>query len=93
MMEGIRGMAREAGRNPSDLKMVVRAFPFISSEPMGNDRMIFMGSEDQIKADIKALEDIGTDEVFFDPTPSPDGTSVDGFLKVMEQMKELASNA
>ena len=93
MMEGIRGMAREAGRNPSDLKMLVRAFPFISSEPMGDDRMVLMGSDDQIKADIKALKDIGTDEVFFDPTFSPDGTSTEGFLKVMEQMKGLASDA
>ncbi|MEE9199345.1 MAG: hypothetical protein V3U26_06065 [Dehalococcoidia bacterium] len=35
----------------------------------------------------------GAGELFFDPTFSPDGTSLEGFLKTLEQMKQLAQEA
>ena len=91
MMEGMRGMASQAGRNPDDIKLVIRANLVITGEPLGDDRWIFSGSQDQIKSDIQATRDIGTDELHFDPSFSPDGTSAEGFLKGMEQIKQLAA--
>jgi len=90
MLEGIRGMAKEAGRNPADIQLIVRANLVVSDAAMGEGRWIFSGSLDEIKGDIAAVKDIGADEVHFDPSFSPDGTSIDGFLKRMEQMRELA---
>ena len=91
MMEGIKGMAQEAGRDPSEVALVVRANLLVTDEALGEDRWIFTGSTDQIKADIAATRELGAAELFFDPTFSPDGASVDGFLTRMEQIKELAS--
>ena len=90
MFDGIKAMAKEAGRNPSDLKLVVRANILVSDTAMGEGRWIFSGSKDEIKADIKATKELGAHEVHFDPTFSPDGESIDGFLKSMEQVRELA---
>ena len=91
MMEGIKGMAQEAGRDPSEVALVVRANLLVTDEALGEDRWIFTGSSEQIKADIAATREMGAAELFFDPTFSPDGVSVEGFLSRMEQIRELAS--
>src|SRR6266571_2298012 len=57
--------------------------------PHGNDRSIFYGSRDQIAADLAATRDLGVSEIFVDPTFSPAGQSVEGFLSAMEQLREL----
>ena len=90
MMEGIRGMAQEAGRDSSALKMVVRANVHVTPQPQGDQRAVFSGSADEIKSDIQATRNIGAHELIFDPSFSSDGTTVEGFLKSMEQMKQLA---
>ena len=90
MMAGIRGMASQAGRDPSEIKMLVRANLHVTSSPLGDQRWSFSGSLDEIKSDIQATKSVGADELFFDPTFSPDGASVAGFLTRMEQVKQLA---
>lgn len=89
MWEGVKSVAKEAGRDPNELELVVRANLMITPEPISENRWIFTGSLDQIKGDIHACREIGAAEVHFDPVFSPEGTSVDGFLKVAEQMREL----
>ena len=90
MMDGIRSMAKEAGRNPDELEMVVRANLELSDQPLGDDRWIFSGSADQVKSDIEAVRAAGAAEVHFDPTFSDAGRSLEGFLRTMEQVRELA---
>jgi len=90
MMDGIRSMAKDAGRNADELEMVVRANVELTDQPLGNDRWIFSGSADQIKSDVEAVRAAGAAELHFDPTFSRDGQSVDGFLSRMEQIRELA---
>ena len=90
MFEGIKGMAQQAGRDPSEIGMVVRANVFMSDEPMGDERYLFGGSADEIKSDIAAVRELGAEELLFDPTFGEQGTTVEGFLSQMEQMKELA---
>lgn len=90
MMEGIRQMASQAGRGSSDLKLVVRANLVLTDQALGDDRYIFAGSLDQVKSDIQATENLGADEIFFDPTFSSAGASAEGFLKNMEQIKKIA---
>lgn len=90
MWEGIRGMAQQAGRNPDELEIIVRANVVVTDSPGGDDRFIFMGSEDQIKSDIAACRDFGVREVHFDVSFEAAAGSVDGFLQRLEQLKELA---
>ncbi len=90
MMEGIRQMASQAGRGSSDVKLVVRANLVLTDQALGDDRYIFAGSLDQVKSDIQATENLGADEIFFDPTFSSAGASAEGFLETMEQIKRIA---
>src|SRR5574341_179618 len=62
-MAGIRSMAREAGRDPNELEIVVRANLAITPEPISENRWIFSGSLEQIKGDIQACREIGAAEV------------------------------
>ena len=90
MMDGIRGMAQEVGRNSSNLKMVVRANVQVTPQTQGDQRQPFYGSLDEIKSDIQATKDIGADELFIDPGLSG-VTSVEVYLEVMEQFKDQIS--
>ncbi len=90
MMDGIRGMASQAGRNASELKMIVRANVEISENAVGEERMVFSGSLDEIKADITSVKDMGADEVFLDPLFSPEAATAEGILGVMEQFQPSA---
>jgi hypothetical protein len=45
-------MAKEAGRDPSSLVMLVRGNLAITDKPLGDKRMIFTGTIEQIKQDI-----------------------------------------
>jgi len=85
MFAGIKQMAKEAGRDPSTLTMVVRANLEFSEKPLSKDRMIFSGTFDQIKEDVAACREIGAHEVFFDPAFSHGGQSLDRWLALLEQ--------
>ena len=89
MLEGLRGMAKQAGRDANDVAVVVRANFTLTDEPLGDERFIFYGSADEIKADIAGVRELGAAELFFDPTFSPDGATVEGFLSSMERIREL----
>jgi hypothetical protein len=43
-----------------------------------------------VKEDVDAVRGLGAAEVFFDPTFSPDGATLDGFLASMERLRKLA---
>jgi probable F420-dependent oxidoreductase len=87
MFAGARQMAKEAGRDPSSLKLVVRANYQPTDKPISGNRMIFSGSPDQIKEDIAGCRRISADELFFDPTFH--ATNLEDWLKVMEQVRQL----
>jgi len=87
MTEALKTMAREAGRDPDQVQVIVRANVHKTNEPLGDQRPAFSGSLDQIKADIRATEELGADEIFLDPTFSPAGQSLEGFLATMEDFR------
>ncbi len=89
MIAGMRGMAQQAGRNPDELGTVVRAFPMITEQPLGDDRFVYSGSADQVKADVAATKELGVQEIFFDPAMTPQGATADGYIQVMEQLREM----
>ena len=91
MWEGIKAMAKQAGRNPDEMSMIVRCNLYLLDEPApAEGRWMFTGSRDQIREDIRAVSELQPREIFFDPTFSPGVKSADDFIRVMEQMRELA---
>jgi probable F420-dependent oxidoreductase len=89
MIQQLRDMAKAAGRDPSELEVIVRANVEVTEKPLGKDRFIFTGSIEQIQEDIRATRSLDVQEVFFDPVFSADGQSLDRFLKRMEQLRKL----
>ncbi len=89
MIEQLLGMARGAGRDPAALEVIVRANLYVTSQPLGEDRWIFTGSLDQIKADIAAVRSLPASELFFDPLFSSSMTTAAAFLACMEQIRGI----
>jgi probable F420-dependent oxidoreductase len=90
MFGGIQQMAKEAGRDPSALAMVVRANLLVSDKVLGKDRSFFSGTLEQIKEDITACREVGAHELFFDPTFSPGMHDLTNWLALMEKVRGLA---
>jgi probable F420-dependent oxidoreductase len=89
MFENVKQMAREAGRDPSTLQLVVRANVEMGSTPRPKDGAIFTGTVDQIKADIEGCKRIGAHEVHFDPTFMPGAQTLERWLELMEEWRTL----
>lgn len=91
--EGIKAAAEEAGRDPTSLKLIVRANVEITEQPLGNDRFVFTGTPDQISGDIAATREIGASELCMDATFDPDVHSLEDFLGRMELLLRLATQS
>lgn len=89
MMEGVREIARAAGRDSAALELVVRANLFITPQPVGNNRWIFSGTLAQIRDDVGAVRALGASEIFFDATFSPGMKAEGDFLRVAEEMRRV----
>ncbi len=90
MWGGIREMARQAGRKPEELKLSVRGNLHLTGKPAGEGRWPFHGSRDEIKQDVAAVRQLGTDELVLDVTFSPGVKTADDFVKANELVRELA---
>jgi hypothetical protein len=82
-------MAREAGRDPSQLQLIVRANVEIRDTPRAKEGMIFTGTLAQIKEDVEACKALGAHEVHFDPTFMAGAQRIDRWLALMEQLRKL----
>ncbi len=89
MFDGIKEMAKEAGRDPSSLAMIVRANIDITLEPLGKKRTIFTGTLDEIREDIDNTRRIGAHELFFDPVFYAGAQTLEQWLALMEQFRKL----
>jgi probable F420-dependent oxidoreductase len=85
----VRQMAKEAGRDPSKLAMVVRANLHITEKPLGADRGIFAGTLDQIREDAQACARIGAHELIYDVTFEKQAQTIAGWLGLMEKVRNL----
>jgi len=61
-----RAAAKDAGRSPDELELVVRANLVVTDRPLPQPRRPFIGSWEQIAEDIQAVRVTGADELFFD---------------------------
>ncbi len=83
MMASIRQVAAEAGRDGDALKLWVRGNIHLTASPLA-ERYPFVGSWEQVVADIKATRDCGADELFVEPQ----GETPEEFIRVMERVME-----
>jgi probable F420-dependent oxidoreductase len=91
MFGSIRQMAKEAGRDPSAIKMVVHAGLDLRDKTLDKNRAIFSGTLEQISDDVAACAKIGAEEVFFDPAFAAGGQSLDHWLSLLDQLKGMMS--
>jgi probable F420-dependent oxidoreductase len=88
MFEQVKGMVREAGRDPQSFELVVRANLEIT--PARQDqRADFTGSLEQIAGDIAATRKLGASELLLDIQFSPGIDTVDDFLKTMHEVRRI----
>ncbi len=90
MFAAIKQGAAEVGRDPSALKLIVVANIEFHPAPLGDDRPIFVGSAEQIEADIVATRQLGAQEIVFNVLFSPDIGSTQDLLSRMEQLRTMA---
>lgn len=90
MFEGIKQMAREAGRDPAALELIVRANVEFSDSALGKGRADFTGTLDQIAADVKETQRLGAAELLFDVQFSPGVEDLNSLLARMEQLWQIA---
>jgi probable F420-dependent oxidoreductase len=91
MFESIKGMAKEAGRDPKSLELVVRGnIEFTDSAP-AEGRADFIGNSKQISLDIAAAKKLGATELVLDLQFSPDITTPEAMLKKMEELRNMAN--
>jgi alkanesulfonate monooxygenase SsuD/methylene tetrahydromethanopterin reductase-like flavin-dependent oxidoreductase (luciferase family) len=89
MWAGIKAMAKEAGRDPSDLKLSVRGNLHLTNDAAGAGRWPFTGNKDEIKQDIAAARGLNADELVIDVTFSPGVKTAKDFEKTNELVREL----
>jgi probable F420-dependent oxidoreductase len=89
MFAQVKEMAKQAGRDPAKLEMVVRANLELTDKALGKERMVFTGTFDQVAEDVQACANSGATEVFFDPTFTLGGQSLDTWLRLLDQFKPL----
>jgi probable F420-dependent oxidoreductase len=85
-----RDLVRAAGRDPAAVAVIVGGFPVVTPTPQGADRGIFIGTPDQIRDDVQRLAALGVEELLLALMP-PAGEGLDGLVRAMEQMRELAA--
>jgi probable F420-dependent oxidoreductase len=90
MFDSIKGMVREAGRNPDSFELIIRGNLEFTSSPVAKDRANFTGTLEQIAEDIQTSRKLGAAEVLLDVQGSPDVHSDSDVVKKMEELKKIA---
>ncbi len=90
MLAGIRQMAEGHGRDGDAIELIVRANLHVTDQPLGDDRFIFTGTPDQIRADVEASREAGAAELTFDVTFDPATRTPDDYLRGLETWLEVA---
>jgi probable F420-dependent oxidoreductase len=81
MFDGIRQMAREAGRQPDEIELIVRGHVELTDKAADKGRGDFTGNLEQIAEDIAATRSLGAAELLFDVQFSPEIKGTDDMLK------------
>jgi alkanesulfonate monooxygenase SsuD/methylene tetrahydromethanopterin reductase-like flavin-dependent oxidoreductase (luciferase family) len=90
MFETIKGMVKEAGRNPEPFELLVRGNIKFTESAVSNDRGAFTGNLDQIAEDIASTPKLAAAELVLDVQFSPEVKTKQDILDRMEALKRIA---
>lgn len=90
MWESVHKMAKEAGRDPAGLKLIIRGNLHLSDSSAGPERWPFHGNRAEIKEDIAKARELNADGLVIDVTFSAGVKSAKDFEKTNEIVRELA---
>lgn len=93
MLANIREQADAHGRDGAAIELVVRANLHVADGPLGDDRFIFTGTPDQIRADVEACRAAGAAEVDIGISFDPRTRTPDDDLRGLETWAEVARGA
>ncbi|PYS55490.1 MAG: hypothetical protein DMG13_03770, partial [Acidobacteria bacterium] len=93
MFEGIKGMAKDAGRDPSALELIVRANVELHNTPIQKDRVEFTGTLEQIAEDVTTARKLGAAEIVIDAQFSPGVETAKDIVARMEELWRVAKQA
>ncbi len=91
MFGGIQAMAKEAGRDPSKLELIVRGNCELSDTPISGERAEFTGTIEQVGADIATAREIGAHELVLDVQFTTGVETKDDYLTRMKQLWDVAN--
>jgi probable F420-dependent oxidoreductase len=90
MLEQIRQMAREAGRDPASLELLVRGNCEFKDAAPAKERSDFTGTLEQIAGDIAAARKVGAAELVLDVQFCPTVRTVEDMLRRLEELRRAA---
>ena len=93
MFEGIKKMAKDAGRDPSTLELVVTAGVELHETPTQKDRIEFTGTLDQIAEDFATARKLGAAEIVISAQFSPGVETAKDLVARMEDLWQIAKQA
>ena len=93
-INALRETARKAGKNPSELHIVVLTYPNLlesSSNSSSNlQRMPMTGTIDQIGSDIERIKAMGAEHIIFGYALSPLGKDTKNMIEITKQLSRFA---
>lgn len=85
----LQSKAKEAGRRPEEIQVVLRSFPQIKSQSRAPaERGLLNGAIDEIAGDVRRLEAIGVSEIFYDLNYSLLHAGPDRWLDALAQLRK-----
>jgi probable F420-dependent oxidoreductase len=93
MFDEIKTMAKNAGRDPAALELIIAADVEIHKKPIDKDRIDFTGTLDQIADDLIAARKLGAAEIVVYAQFSPDVETAKDIVARMEELWRVAKQA
>ena len=93
MFDEIKSMAKNAGRDPSALALILGAGGEIHNAPIQKDRVDFTGSLEQIREDMAAARKLGAAEIVISAQFSPGVETARDLVACMEELWRMAKHA
>ncbi|HWP57659.1 MAG TPA: LLM class F420-dependent oxidoreductase [Candidatus Acidoferrales bacterium] len=93
IFDGIKKTAKEAGRDPSALELIINAAVQIHPRPVEKDRADFTGTLEQIAEDFSRAQKLGAAEVVIYAQFLREGESAGDLIARMEDLRRAAKQA
>jgi probable F420-dependent oxidoreductase len=91
IFDGIKKMAKDAGRDPAALELIVMAGVDIHQKPIEKERIEFTGSLEQIGEDFAKARKLGAAEIAVYAQFLPEGQAVSELVARAEKLRKIAT--